>query len=123
MRFSKDSCSHPLFQWAARGKWSGAPEGLVNPTVFCFQRKAWLVPTPEQIAVYNLSKRIVEQLGGSMNQQEYEIAGKAELLSAKDVKDILEAVRRDNPTAKVIDRWNGEGCYAMSVGVEFSGIR
>lgn len=121
MKFSKDSCSHPLFQWASKGGWHQAPEGLAKPVVFVFERKSWLAPTPEQIAEYRVSRRIVEQLGGSMNKQEHEIAGKAELLSAKDVRDILRAVRRDNPNAKVIDHWNGEGCYTMSVGVDLGG--
>lgn len=119
MKFSKLSCSHPLFKWSSAGAWHGAPKGLVKPVVFVFERRRWLTPTPEKRAEYRLAARIVEQLGGSMNQTEYEIAGKAEPLSAKDVASILRAIRRDHPKAKVISHWNGVGSYMMSVGVDF----
>jgi hypothetical protein len=54
-----------------------------------------------------------------MNKQEWEIAGKAQPLSKDDVKAILEAVQHDNPTCRIVHYWNGEGCYTMSVGVDF----
>lgn len=109
IRFSK--------YWVS-GSWHEAPAGLKRPGVFVFERQSLLDPTAEQIAEYRLAKRVVESLDGHMNKQEHEIAGKAERISAQEVNSILRSVRRDNPKAKVISHWNGEGCYTMSVGMD-----
>jgi hypothetical protein len=53
-----------------------------------------------------------------MDRPVWQIAGEAPVLSHDDAAEILAAVLRDNPTARIVDSWNGEGCYTMSVGVD-----
>jgi hypothetical protein len=91
---------------------------MAHPCVFVFERSRCLKPSPEQIAKYQNSRRIVERLGGHMDKMEWEIAGESPPLSAEETVAILAAVCRDNPDAKVISHWNGQGCYTMSVGVD-----
>lgn len=118
MKHAKYTCSHPLFQWSSDGDWHDAPKNVVKPVVFFFESPLWIKPSREKIAEYRLSRRIVEELGGSMNLREFEIAGKNPVLTFADTRAILRAIRADNPTAKVIEYWNGKGCYTMSVGVD-----
>ena len=120
MKQADYSCSHPLFQYSSRGAWHELRKNVAKPVVFIFEKPVWITPTPEQIAVYRLSRKIVEELGGSMNERECEIGGKSSPLNTAEVRSILAAVRRDNPTAKIIDYWNGKGSYTMSVGVDMA---
>jgi|SRR6266850_4508623 len=97
-----------------------APHGLNQACVFVFERARWITPTPEQIREYRSNKKIVEKLGGHMCKMEHESAGESPRLSKQDVQEILKAVSRDNPGVKIIEHWNGENCYTMSVGVEIA---
>ena len=119
MKFGKFSCPHPLFRYSSPGAWSGSPGGLIRPYVFVFERCRFLTPTAEQLADYRVRSGIVEGLGGHMDKKEWECAGEAPPLSLFDVKKILLSVKKAHPDATVIQHWNGEGCYTMSVGVDF----
>ena len=123
MEHSNRKCCHPLFQWASEGVWNGAPEGLRQPCVFVFERPRWRTPTPEAIASYRAAEQTVQHLGGSMNKREWEIAGEAAPLSGAEVQAIVACVEKCNPGATVIQHWNGEGCYSVSVGVELAPAR
>lgn len=119
MNYSKPTCSHPLFRYSSESIWHSAPPGISKPCVFVFERPYWRHATDEQIAEYRRNTEIVEKLGGRMIRQEWEIAGENPPISADEVRAIIEAVRRDNPDCTIIKHWNGEGCYTMSVGVDF----
>ena len=114
----KPICSHPLFRWSSHDLWCALSGTVVNPWVLVFERSMWITPSEEQIADYRRRAAIVKELGGYMGRMEYELAGKHSVLSKDEVEEILAAVVRDNPTARIIDHWNGEGYYTMSVGVD-----
>ena len=118
-RMPGKTCSHPLFSYASNNGWCECPENLSNPWVFIFERPRWKKPSKEQVDKYRQNQAIVEALGGYMRIQEYRLGGESPLLAKADVEDILAAVSRDNPTGRIVQHWNGEGCYSMSVGVEF----
>lgn len=120
MEYSELKCNHPLFEWSSAVAWSQAPNGVQNPHVFVFERKRWITATDDQIAEYRRARSIVESLGGSMNRREFEIAGESAKFSDSEVQEMIAAVTRDNPKAKVIQHWNGAGCYTLSVGVEIA---
>ena len=111
-------CSHPLFRYASNNAWNGCGN-LRNPWVFIFERPRWKKPSSGQVEEYRRNSTIVESLGGYMRKQEWELGGESPLLSKADVEDILSAVARDNPIGRIAQHWNGEGCYTMSVGMEF----
>jgi hypothetical protein len=113
------TCNHPLFRYVSYGPWHECPMDVKHATVFVFERSSYIKPTPEQIKNYRRDSRIVEAHGGRMRDLEWEIAGKARVLSAKEERQIILAVIRDNPDAEVISHWNGKGFYSMSVGVDF----
>ena len=113
------TCSHPLFKYASQNSWSNCSRVVHDPWVFVFDRSLWKTPSREQIDEYRRNKVTVEQLGGYMRRSEYSVAGENPALSKSEVEEILAAVVRDNPTGRIVDHWNGEGCYMMSVGMEF----
>ncbi len=113
------SCKHPLFAYLSTGAWDDAPQNLDRPCVFVFERSRLIKPTKEQIEKYRADESIVKSHGGLMLRREYEIGGEAPVLSRDEVEGILAAVTRDNPEATIVAHWNGEGCYTMSVAVDF----
>lgn len=104
--------NHPDFACTYR-------KGGVNHSgpVVIFNRDVWIKPTAEQTLDFEVRRKLVESLGGRMNKLYFEIAGKNPAFSEQDISDIFKAVRRDLKGYKIVDSWNGIGCYALSVAV------
>ncbi len=103
-------CSHPLFQWAKQVEDKSA--------VLVFERSKFVQPTSAELQAYRAAAVIVQKHGGRMHKMEWECAGENPPLSEEDEREIIEAVKYDNPHAEVIDTWNGSGCYCMSVKIK-----
>ena len=112
-------CTHPLYKYTTMGTWMECPRDLRNPGVLIFEQGYWFDPTEEQTKKDNESEAIVKSLGGRMIQMPWEIAGKKPPISKADIESILETVKSDHPTAKIISQWNGEGFYTFSVAMDF----
>lgn len=89
--------------------------------VFVFTKPAYKEPSEVQIANYNLAKKIVESLDGTMNLSEFQIGGKNEPLTKAEIRNIFKTIRYYYPNIKIKDRWNGEGHYSISIGADSLG--
>jgi hypothetical protein len=107
-RFGDRKCDHPDFSFfCADGN---------SPFVFVFDRRHFIEPTPEQLAVYRANQAIVEAHAGRMILQEWECAGENARFTKDDIQAAIESVLKANPDLEFHQYWNGEGAYSLSVG-------
>lgn len=103
------------------GRWHNCPDEVGAPAVFIFERPRYKKPSKEQLLEYSVKRSIVESLGGHMELSEFELAGEEEPFSERDEGEMILLVNQEHPGAKIVDTWNGVGCYTMSIATDYPG--
>lgn len=99
-----------------RNSWNDAPPDLKNPIVIAFERSDYKKPTNEQILEFRIKEKIVESLGGRMDGYEFQCGGMNPRFYTGDIINMKKFAKNKYPNLKIIDTWNGEGCYTFSIG-------
>lgn len=102
---------HPFFSYYTKGHHV--------PIVFVFNKPMRSEPDPEKIEEYERCKAIVEKHHGYMRQSQYEFTCTEQpRFTEVDVQELIKLVQKKFPRFKLLEHWNGVGCYTLSIGGE-----